>query len=66
MNYTGYRYDEADKTADDADDEADDEGNDGEENAKKGIIKMELSVTMNGDKVDIFALTPQAEEEAAQ
>ena len=66
VNYTGYRYDEADKTADDADDEADDEGNDGEENAKKGIIKMELSVTMNGDKVDIFALTPQAEEEAAQ
>ena len=66
VNYTGYRYDEADKTADDADDEADDEGNDGEENAKKGIIKMELSVTMNGDKVDIFKLTPQAEEEAAQ
>ncbi len=66
VNYTGYRYDEAEKTADDADDEADDEGNDGEENAKKGIIKMELSVTMNGDKVDIFALTPQAEEEAAQ
>ena len=66
VNYTGYRYDEADKTADDADDEADDEGNDGEEDAKKGVIKMELSITMNGDKVDIFALTPQAEEEAAQ
>ena len=66
VNYTGYRYDEADKTADDADDEADDEGNEGEENAKKSIIKMELSITMNGDKVDIFKLTPQAEEEAAQ
>lgn len=66
VGYTGYRYDEAEKTADDVDDEADDEGNDGEENAKKGIIKMELSITMNGDKVDIFALTPQAEEEAAQ
>jgi type IV pilus assembly protein PilM len=66
VNYTGYRYDEADKTAEDADDEADDEGNEGEENTKKSIIKMELSITMNGDKVDIFKLTPQAEEEAAQ
>ena len=66
VNYTGYRYDEADKTADDVDDEADDEGNEGEENTKKSIIKMELSITMNGDKVDIFKLTPQAEEEAAQ
>ena len=66
VNYTGYRYDEAEKTADDVDDEADDEGNDGENDAKKSVIKMELSVTMNGDKVDIFALTPQAEEEAAQ
>ena len=66
VNYTGYRYDEAEKTADDVDDEADDEGNEGENDAKKSVIKMELSVTMNGDKVDIFALTPQAEEEAAQ
>jgi hypothetical protein len=66
VNYTGYRYDEAEKTADDVDDEADDEGNDGENDAKKSVIKMELSVTMNGDKVDIFKLTPQAEEEAAQ
>ncbi|MCQ2407405.1 MAG: pilus assembly protein PilM [Oscillospiraceae bacterium] len=62
LNYTGYRYQEADKTEDDLADDA--AGENGEQTAKKGIIKMELSVAVKGDKVDIFELTPEAEEEA--
>ncbi len=66
LNYSGYSYDEADKTEEDLAEADEAEGEDDETTAKKGVIKMEMTIAVKGDQVDIFKLTPQAEEEAAK
>lgn len=67
LNYSGYSYEEADKTEDDLAEEDDNaEGENDEQTAKKSVIRMNMTIAVKGDQVDIFKLTPQAEEEAAK
>ena len=67
LNYSGYSYEEADKTEDDLAEEDDNaEGENDEQTAKKSVISMNMTIAVKGDQVDIFKLTPQAEEEAAK